>query len=142
MSCNPGEEVAYGLLTDNISLDFDKEKMRDNSFLTGEVFKDFNNNEFKWDTPLTVKQLKSGIRISTKLDQLEAFLNAFDQNSMSPSILPFGKHPELLDKTWIKVNQILLKFVGLDENKIRPEPLFIIVLRELIKIKVDEWTKK
>ncbi|MGD2087168.1 MAG: hypothetical protein PVH61_13375 [Candidatus Aminicenantes bacterium] len=139
LSLHPGAEAAYDLAADNPPLPYNKEKMREFFFLAGETFENLNGEQFQWDTRLSVAQIKGGIKISSGLEHLETFLNAFDQEAASAGIPLVGDISHWLDQTLKRVNQTLSNLAAADENKIRVEPLFIIALKELLELKVDEW---
>ena len=142
ISPDPKAEVACGLVTDQTPLNYNKDKMMEGFFIAGESFEDRDNKKFPWDTPLSVQQLKSGVYISSKMEQLEAFLEAFNEYANSAGILPIGANSNLSDKTREQVNQNLANLSGTDENAIHIEPLFIIAMKKLIQVKVGEWANK
>ena len=139
ISLNPDEEIAYGLVKEETPLIYDEEVIREGFFMGGEAFENLENEKFLWETQISVQQLKSGIKISSKLEQLEHFLNVFNQYAKSAGILPIEANSNLSNKTREQVNQTLSNLSGTDEDEIQIEPLFIIVLKKLLQVKVNEW---
>lgn len=141
LSLHPDAEAAYSLAAANPPLPYNEEKLKEFFFLAGETFESLKGEKFRWDTLLSSQQIKGGIKISSKLEHLETFLNAFDREAASAGIPLVGEISNWLDKTLNKVNQALSILAATDENIIRAEPLFILALKEFLELKVDEWAK-
>ena len=142
LSPKPKSEVAYGLVKDDTPLTFGKDQFNEGLFVAGESFEDSNSQSMNWDTTLSVKMIKSGIKISEKLKQLETFISTFNEHAKDGGIWPVEENSSLLEETRKQVNQRLANIAGTDEKEIRIEPLFLIGLRELLKIKVDKWIQQ
>jgi hypothetical protein len=140
ISPDPKAEVAYGLVKDDTPLEYDREKVREGYFLAGEAYK-LKGKKVQWNTLISPPELKSGITIPSKLEQLETFMDTFNENAKAGGLLPPGTNSHLLEETREQVNQTLSNLAGTDENEIRVEPLFMIALNELLKVKVDKWAK-
>ncbi len=139
LSPKPKSEVAYGLVQDNTPLTVDKDQSNEGLFVAGESFEDANQQAMNWDTTLSVKTLRSGIKVPEKLKQLEIFINTFNEHAKDGGVWTVDENSNLLEETRKQVNQRLANIAGTNEKEIRIEPLFLIGLREMLKIKVDKW---
>jgi hypothetical protein len=140
ISPEPKAEVACGLVMDETTLSYEDD--REGYFLSGEAFITEDNEEYGWETRITTDIIKSGIKLSSNLEQFKVFLKAFDGNARSLGIMQIEADAAILEKTRDQVNKEISNMKYQNESEMRIEPLFILVLKKFLELKVKEWARK
>lgn len=145
VSSNPKGEVAYGLVHEVHETDWQLGKPDERKIeLSGENFLDSSGTEQGWDTNLTAALLSSGLRVPGQLSELRRFINIFNdystiENSLVRKIELSREDEQLLRD---HVQTILNQFKNRNTSVITVEPLFILALKELMKLEIGKWLKR
>jgi hypothetical protein len=140
ISPEPKAEVACGLVMDETPLTYSNDI--EGCFISGEAFTDKGNKEYDWQTRITTGIMKSGIKITSNQEQFKKFLKVFDVNAGPLGILQIEANDDIMEKTRDQVNKEISNMKFQKESEMRIEPLFILELKEFLKLKVREWARK
>lgn len=131
----PKHEAAAGLVDERTIL---KSTERQFDFLAGEVFTE-NGKDYEWTELLTAERLGNGLRSGDKLVEIEAFIEKFNAG--------FGKalgqsvylDATLRHKLAGDLNGGLQNLAFTDPRERIVEPLFILLLKDLLKRETADW---
>lgn len=140
ISPQPKAEVACGLVRDETQLKYNNDI--EGCFISGESFLGENDKQYDWRTEISTSVMKSGIKLTQNQEQFKNFLKVFDVNAGPLGILQIEANDEILEKTRHQVNQALANIQSQKESGMRIEPIFILELKEFLKLKLKEWDKK
>jgi hypothetical protein len=142
VSSNPKGEVAYGLVQETEwKLRTPNEK---NIELSGIDFLDSSGAEFGWDTSLTAELLSSGLHIPGELVQLMRFIEVFNSYSRTQDsyVREIKLSQEDIMEVRLHMQDSLNLFKGRNPSEITVEPLFIMALKELLKLEINKWVNR
>ena len=132
---NPKHEAAAGLVDEGTIL---KSTERQFDFLAGEVFTENGENK-AWTELLTAERLGNGLRSGDKLVEIETFIKKFNAGlgkALGQSVYFDGA---LRHKLAGDLNSGLQNLAFTDPGKRIVEPLFILVLKDLLKRETADW---
>ncbi|MDE0636816.1 MAG: hypothetical protein OXI43_13345 [Candidatus Poribacteria bacterium] len=129
---NPKHEAAAGLVDQRTIL---KSTERQFDFLAGEVFTQ-NGKDYEWTELLTAERLGKGLRSGDKLVEIETFIEKFNAGLGKERICfnAILKHKLI---SGLNSNLQNLAFTSPRERIV--EPLFILVLKDLLKRETAAW---
>ena len=142
VSLNPKGEVAYGLVQETEwKLRTPDEKKFE---LSGENFLDSSGADLGWDTGLTAEMLNLGLRVPGELVQLMRFIEVFNNYSRTPNsyVREIKLSQEDIMTVRLSIQDILNLFKGRNPSEITVEPLFIMALKELLKLEINKWVNR
>jgi|688.fasta_scaffold06612_16 hypothetical protein len=142
VSLNPKGEVAYGLVQETEwKLRTPDEKKFE---LSGENFLDSSGADLGWDTGLTAEMLNLGLRVPGELVQLMRFIEVFNNYSRTPNsyVREIKLSQEDIMTVRLSIQDILYLFKGRNPSEITVEPLFIMALKELLKLEINKWVNR
>ena len=131
----PKHEAAAGLVDERTIL---KSTERQFDFLAGEVFTENGENK-AWTELLTAERLGNGLRSGDKLVEIETFIKKFNAglgNALGQSVYFDGA---LRHKLAGDLNSGLQNLAFTDPGKRIVEPLFILVLKDLLRRETADW---
>ncbi|KJU87111.1 hypothetical protein MBAV_000688 [Candidatus Magnetobacterium bavaricum] len=138
LSKDPKAEAAYGLtLSTNANLKDDMLNQR-GKVLSGEDYIYYDKPQ-DWSSMLTDDLLIEGVKIDRDLTQLKNFVNIFNDYAKANDLQGIEVDDETYEKIIGNVGQKLHNYTGKKKGEFRLEPLFILELKELLKIKIDGW---
>lgn len=140
ISPEPKAEVACGLVMDETPLTYSNDI--EGCFISGESFTGESDKNYDWQTKITPGIIRSGIKLTSKQEQFRNFLEVFDVNAGPLGILQTEANDAILEKTRDQVNTKISSMKPQKESEMRIEPLFILELKEFLKLKVREWARK
>ncbi len=132
---NPKHEAAAGLVDEGTIL---QSTERQFDFLAGEVFTENGENK-AWTELLTAERLGNGLRSGDKLVEIETFIKKFNAglgNALGQSVYFDGA---LRHKLAGDLNSGLQNLAFTDPGKRIVEPLFILVLKDLLRRETADW---
>lgn len=131
----PKHEAAAGLVDERTIL---KSTELQFDFLAGEVFTE-NGKDYEWTEPLTAERLGNGLRSGDKLVEIETFIEKFNAGLGKALGQSVRFDAALRHKLASDLNSDLqnLAFTDLGERIV--EPLFILVLKHLLKRETANW---
>ena len=132
---NPKHEAAAGLVDDGAILQLNGEQF---DFLAGEVFTE-NGQDKAWTELLTAERLGNGLRSGDKLVEIETFIEKFNAElgkALGQSVYFDGAMRHQLAGN---LNFYLKNLALTDPGKRIVEPLFILVLKNLLKRETANW---
>ncbi len=132
---NPKHEAAAGLVDDGAILQLNGEQF---DFLAGEVFTE-NGQDKAWTELLTAERLGNGLRSGDKLVEIETFIEKFNAGLgkvLGQTVYFDGAMRHQLAGN---LNFDLKGLASTDPGKRIVEPLFILVLKNLLKRETANW---
>ena len=132
---NPKHEAAAGLVDEGTIL---KSTERQFDFLAGEVFTENGENK-AWTELLTAERLGNGLRSGDKLVEIETFIEKFNAGLGKVLGQPIYLDAALKQKLTSGLNGDLQNLAFTDPGKRIVEPLFILVLKDLLKRETADW---
>lgn len=137
ISPNPKAEAAYGLVQ-NVELGFDEKA--DEMIVAGEAFSE-QHEQRDWNEILSPARLKSGIEVPNKLERIQDFLAAFNEHTRE---VPRVENIDVLTREVRKrLADSLKEFTMYKDTKaISVEPVFILALKHMLKIKTADWVSR
>ena len=131
----PKHEAAAGLVDERTIL---KSTERQFDFLAGEVFTENEKNKV-WKELLTVERLGNGLRSGDKLVKIETFIEKFNTGFGKVLGQPIYLDAALKQKLIGGLNDNLANLAQKSDEERVVEPLFILVLKNLLNRKTDDW---
>ena len=140
-SLEPQSEVAYGLVSDKTIL------RRINQFdtlgvIAGERFVE-DDTEREWHEKLSIERFHSGLGSPANLEQFQKFLETFKSFTKSPIasglIKPIHEDEVALHSCKQYLAQQLVSAKVSEAEDVRIEPLFFVVLKHFLDIKINQW---
>ncbi len=142
-SPNPKSEVAYGLVSTGAKFS-GIDQLDSGGVISGEDFI-VNDKTQKWHTKLNADRLHQGVERPVELTQFTQFLRAFQERVKSPDYRDIIKPIRIDDSIHNVCSQALDKYLvaakASETEEVHVEPLFIVILKHLIRIKTNEWAK-
>lgn len=146
LSASPKQEAACGLIVSGNQLQ-GLNNPRQDLLVAGENC-EINGTSFNWNERLRFPRNVEQIRISPKLEQLKAFLDAYhlaiddlDLEEMRP-LSKYGSDSNYTENLWSqtsrKLTATILRIRG-NSDDIREEPPFILGLKALLDVLGAEW---
>jgi len=140
ISPEPKSEVACGLIMDQTILSYSPRGEKESSYMAGESFiGQSTKSTYDWHEQLSTKMINSGIKVSSKLEQLRDFLKAFDESAVKLGIMSIDAGDDLLSRVKDQVDKELANLKQMKEGDMRIEPLFILAIKKLLELKTREW---
>ena len=144
---HPKEEAAFGLVSDKMKLEW-KENDHQDLILAGESFR-IREENFEWTKSLTPELFEEDLESAYNLEQLQKFVESFNKyvGPERDKVLRTPLEMTGSDSTDNRSLRAALedKFKEIqNQNKEdrRPEPLFILALKELLDKKIGKWKEK
>ncbi len=131
----PKHEAAAGLVDEGAIL---KSTERQFDFLAGEVFRE-NGKDYEWTELLTAERLGKGLRSGDKLMETEIFIEAFNDGLGKSLDGRINFNRELKNKLTSDLNDKLVNFAKKPDKDRIVEPMFILLLKKLIRLETAEW---
>ena len=131
----PKHEAAAGLVDERTIL---KSTERQFDFLAGEVFTENEENK-AWKELLTAERLGNGLRSGDKLVKIETFIEKFNTGFGKVLGQPIYLDEALKQKLIGGLNDNLANLAQKADRERVVEPLFILVLKNLLNRKTDDW---
>ncbi|MYF56317.1 hypothetical protein F4225_11360 [Candidatus Poribacteria bacterium] len=132
---NPKHEAAAGLVETKTILEV---SITEFDFLAGEVFTE--NGEDKAGTELlTVERLGKELRLGDRLIEMETFIDKFNAGLGKTLNLTISLSATLKRKLIGGLNDGLSNLAKKPDNERIVEPLFILVLKNLLKRETENW---
>ena len=131
----PKHEAAAGLVEERTIL---KSTERQFDFLAGEIFTENGENK-AWTEPLTAERLGNGLRLGDKLMETENFIVEFNDGLGKVLDQPIYFDAVLKHKLIGGLNGVLQNLAFASPRERIVEPLFILVLKDLLKRKTADW---
>ena len=131
----PKHEAAAGLVDDGTIL---KSTERQFGFLAGEVFTENGKNK-AWTELLTAERLGNGLRSGDKLVEIETFIEKFNAGLGKVLGQSLYLDAALKQKLIGNLNGALQNLAFTATGKRIVEPLFILVLKDLLKRETADW---
>ena len=131
----PKHEAAAGLVDERTIL---KSTERQFDFLAGEVFTENEENK-AWKELLTAERLGNGLRSGDKLVKIETFIEKFNTGFGKVLGQPIYLDAALKQKLIGNLNGDLQNLAFTAAGKRIVEPLFILVLKDLLKRETADW---
>ena len=132
---NPKHEAAAGLVDTRIIL---KSTEHQFGFLAGEVFTENGKNK-AWTELLTAERLGNGLRSGDKLVEIETFIEKFNAGLGKVLGQPIYLDAALKQKLIGNLNGDLQNLAFTATGKRIVEPLFILILKDLLKRETADW---
>ena len=132
---NPKHEAAAGLVDEGTIL---KAPNTEFDFLAGEVFTE-NERDCEWAELLTAERLGKRLRSSGKLVQIQTFIENFNAGLGKTLNLPISLDAALKKKLIGGLNDNLSNLAQKPDKERIVEPLFILVLKNLLKRETENW---
>ena len=132
---NPKHEAAAGLVDEETIL---KSTERQFHFLAGEVFTENGKNK-AWTELLTAERLGNGLRSGDKLIEIETFIEKFNAGLGKSLGQPVCFDEALKHKLASDLNSGLQNLAFTAPGKRIVEPLFILVLKDLLRRETANW---
>ena len=131
----PKHEAAAGLVDEQTIL---KSTERQFGFLAGEVFTENGENK-AWTELLTAERLGNGLRSGDKLVEIETFIEKFNVGLGKVLGQPLYLDAALKQKLIGNLNSDLQNLAFTATGKRIIEPLFILVLKDLLRRETADW---
>ena len=131
----PKHEAAAGLVDERTIL---KSTERQFGFLAGEVFTENGENK-AWTELLTAERLGNSLRSDDKLVEIETFIEKFNAGLGKALGRPLYLDAALKQKLIGNLNSDLQNLAFTATGKRIVEPLFIFVLKDLLKRETAAW---
>ncbi len=132
---NPKHEAAAGLVDAGTIL---KVPNTEFDFLAGEVFTE-NGKDYEWTELLTAERLGNGLRSGDKLVGIETFIEKFNAGLGKALDQSVYFDAGLRHKLASGLNGALQTLALTDPGERIVEPLFILVLKNLLKLETENW---
>ena len=132
----PKHEAAAGLVDERMIL---KSTERQFDFLAGEVFTE-NGKDYEWTELLTAERLGNGLRSGDKLVEIETFIEKFNAGLGKVLDQPIYFDAVLKHKLIGGLNGDLQTLAFTSPRERIVEPLFILVLKDLLKRETADWS--
>ena len=132
---NPKHEAAAGLVDERTIL---KSRERQFGFLAGEIFMENGENK-AWTELLTAERLGNGLRSGDKLVKIETFIEKFNAGLGKILGQPLYLDAALKQKLIGNLNGDLQNLAFTATGKRIVEPLFIFLLKDLLKRETADW---
>ena len=131
----PKHEAAAGLVDERTIL---KSTERQFDFLAGEVFTE-NGKDYEWTELLTAERLGNGLRSGDKLVEIETFIEKFNAGLGKVLDQPIYFDAVLKHKLIGGLNGDLQNLAFTSPRERIVEPLFILVLKDLLRRETADW---
>ena len=131
----PKHEAAAGLVDEGTIL---KSTERQFDFLAGEVFTE-NGKDYEWTELLTAERLGNGLRSGDKLVEIETFIETFNAGLGKVLDQPIYFDAVLKHKLIGGLNGDLQNLAFTSPRERIVEPLFILVLKDLLRRETADW---
>ena len=131
----PKHEAAAGLVDERTIL---KSTERQFDFLAGEVFTE-NGKNYEWTELLTAERLENGLRSGNELVEIETFIEKFNAELGKVLDQPIYFDAVLKHKLIGGLNGDLQNLAFTSPRERIVEPLFILVLKDLLKRETADW---
>ena len=132
---NPKHEAAAGLVDEGMILEAPNTEF---DFLAGEVFTE-NGRDFLWTELLTAERLGNGLRSGNQLMKIETFIKEFNAGLGKALGQSVYFDAALRHKLAGGLNGALQTLALTDSGERIVEPLFILVLKNLLKLETENW---
>ena len=131
----PKHEAAAGLVDERTIL---KSTERQFDFLAGEVFTE-NGTDYEWTELLTAERLGNGLRSGDQLVEIETFIEKFNAGLGKVLDQPIYFDAVLKHKLIGGLNGALQNLAFTSSKERIVEPLFILVLKDLLRRETADW---
>jgi len=135
ISSLPKSEVAFGLIRDESQLEYSMD-VPSNEYMAGENLVDATGI-LDWSTWLTADHLSEGVALHKGLENFGTFLDVFGKVSGTVGIKS-SKDWDIASVTHA-VSSWLMDQKGVESDKIRFLPVFIVALSSLLEIEAARW---
>ena len=132
---NPKHEAAAGLVDERTILESTERQF---DFLVGEVFTENGDNK-AWTELLTAERLGNGLRSGDRLVKIETFIEKFNAGLGKTLGQSVYFDAALRHKLAGTLNGDLQNLALTDQGKRIVEPLFILLLKNLLKLETTNW---
>jgi hypothetical protein len=139
LSPEPKSETARGLVGQK-QLQFARAAVNDSTVISGENFL-YNGQNYDHNSIITASMFKDSLEPTAKLEKTESFIKIFN-NYASKTNIPSINIDLISNELRKRVGGRLKDLSKKNPKKISVEPIFILALKELLEISVEEWKHK
>jgi len=142
ISPSPKHEVAYGLVSDVTNL-AGVEKQESLGVIAGEAFIEQRARK-EWHESISANRLHTGLEKTGNLLQFTKFLETFNGYAKSQSggrVKAIKDYASPMEAAGKALSGDLSAYKYTDEDNIEVQPLFIMLVKHFVDIKVGQWVK-